>query len=43
MLKTISFLSLTLNIWVLDREFGGNLASYLRSALRRRTSRQKNE
>jgi hypothetical protein len=43
LLRTISFLSLTLNIWVLDREFGGNLASHLRSALKNRTSRQKNE
>jgi len=37
-LKVISFLSLVLNIWALDREFGGNLTRYLGS-----TFRQKNE
>lgn len=42
-LKTISFFSLVLNIWVIDREFGGNLAGYLRSTLRNRRSRDEDE
>ena len=43
MLKVISSVSLALNIWAVDREFGGNLTNYLRSSFRNRRTREKDE
>lgn len=34
-LKSISFISLLLNIWAMDREYGGNLTQYIKNKLRR--------
>ena len=42
-LKAISLISLVLNVWAIDREFGGNLTSYLRRTFKNRPSRDKDE
>ena len=42
-LKIISLFSLVLNVWAIDREFGGNLTSYLRRSFTNRPRGEKDE